>query len=358
MIDYCSLLQSSGPQLLAAVIKHARIEQHDPTALEEIWNLAFHGLSTTLARAVAAGTLLEPWVDLENQADPVVAFAQAEAGQHRARGVGLELFLRVMKIFRPSYLEVLRERIADPDEQVRAVQQVVRFFDRIELSFCLAWVREAEGGDVKELQRKNLDLVTERDRYVAVFESVPLPTILLDPDLTIRNMNHAAYSLIFHADSPGAYYYNAAKRPGTVFLSELFPDFFKDIRAILERPDARMEMEWSTRRDGLPMHFRVVVARMLDQPSASAGILVTLDDQTDRVKAGQERERMLAEITAALGEVRNLSNLLPICAWCKKIRDDQGYWDQLEGYLAAHAGIQFSHGVCPECAAKLRAGEG
>ena len=93
---------------------------------------------------------------------------------------------------------------------------------------------------------------------------------------------------------------------------------------------------------------------MLDQPAPFAGILVTLDDQTERVQAARERERMLADLTAAQAEVGHLSNLLPICAWCKKIRDDQGYWDQLERYLANHAGILFSHGVCPDCAARLR----
>ncbi len=320
--------------------------------------MAFQGLTTTLAQAVEAGTLLKPWVDLEDRADPVVAFGQLEAKRHRARGIGLEMFLRLVKIFRPSYLEVLRARIADPGEQTESVQQMVRFFDRIELSFCLAWVREAEGGDVKQLQDMNLELLTERDRYVAIFESTPLPTILLNPDLSIRNMNHAAYSLIIQRDSPGAYYYNSAKRPETTFLADLFPDFFEAIRDLLKQPDERLDQAWSTTRNGAPMHFHVVVARMLDQPYASPGILVTIDEQTDRIKASQERERMLAEITAALAEVRNLSNLLPICAWCKKIRDDQGYWDQLEGYFATHTGIRFSHGVCPECASKIREREG
>ena len=358
MPDFPSLLQDAEPSLLAAVVKHAQRQRYAPTGLEEIWNMAFRGLSTTLAQALAAGTLLEPWGDLENRADPVVAFGHLEARRHRARGIGLERFLRLMKILRPAYLEVLRDRIPDPGEQAERVQQIVRFFDRIELSFCMAWVREAEGGSVQDLQAMNLDLLTERDRYVAVFESMPLPTLLLNPDWSIRNMNHAAYSLILQREAPGAYYYSAAKRPGTTLLAELAPDLFAAIRDLLERPDERLERAWSTTRKGVPMHFQVVVARMLDQPHASPGILVTLDDQTERVQAGLERERMLAEITAALAEVRNLSNLLPICSWCKKIRDDQGYWDQLEGYLAAHAGIRFTHGVCPECASKLREGDG
>jgi hypothetical protein len=49
--------------------------------------------------------------------------------------------------------------------------------------------------------------------------------------------------------------------------------------------------------------------------------------------------------------------LLPICAWCKKIRDDKGCWDPLEGYLATWVGLVFSHGICPDCAAKMRGEE-
>jgi len=54
----------------------------------------------------------------------------------------------------------------------------------------------------------------------------------------------------------------------------------------------------------------------------------------------------------------SLSGLLPICAWCKKIRDDQGYWQQMEHYLTQHTGAVFSHGRCPECYHKYAAGLG
>jgi len=62
-----------------------------------------------------------------------------------------------------------------------------------------------------------------------------------------------------------------------------------------------------------------------------------------------ERQRLIGELQAALAKVRVLSGLLPICAWCKKIRDDEGYWRDLESYVAAHSDAQFSHGICPEC---------
>ena len=63
-----------------------------------------------------------------------------------------------------------------------------------------------------------------------------------------------------------------------------------------------------------------------------------------------ERERLLAELQAALTEVKTLSGLIPMCANCKKIRDDTGYWNQVESYIAARTDASFTHGICPECA--------
>jgi methyl-accepting chemotaxis protein len=66
-----------------------------------------------------------------------------------------------------------------------------------------------------------------------------------------------------------------------------------------------------------------------------------------------EREKLIAELKTALAEVKTLSGLLPICCSCKKIRDDQGYWNQIETYLQAATDAEFSHGICPDCAKKL-----
>jgi hypothetical protein len=55
------------------------------------------------------------------------------------------------------------------------------------------------------------------------------------------------------------------------------------------------------------------------------------------------------ELEAALQDVRELGGLLPICSFCKKIRDDEGYWSQVEEYIQTHTKAQFTHGLCPEC---------
>jgi hypothetical protein len=67
----------------------------------------------------------------------------------------------------------------------------------------------------------------------------------------------------------------------------------------------------------------------------------------------EEREKMVLELQGALAKVKTLSGLLPICASCKKIRNDKGYWKQIEGYIMEHSDTTFSHGICPDCAQKL-----
>ena len=53
--------------------------------------------------------------------------------------------------------------------------------------------------------------------------------------------------------------------------------------------------------------------------------------------------------TQLTNEIKTLSGLLPVCAWCQKVRDDQGYWDQIESYVAAHSDATFTHCICPDC---------
>ncbi|MCD4796506.1 MAG: response regulator [Candidatus Cloacimonetes bacterium] len=66
-----------------------------------------------------------------------------------------------------------------------------------------------------------------------------------------------------------------------------------------------------------------------------------------------ERERLISELKEALNNIKTLKGLLPICASCKKIRDDKGYWSEVESYISLHSDVAFSHGICPDCMKKL-----
>jgi len=72
-------------------------------------------------------------------------------------------------------------------------------------------------------------------------------------------------------------------------------------------------------------------------------------DITDIKRIEEEKQDLIEELKLALERIKTLKGLVPICASCKKIRDDRGYWNQLEEYIEAHSDAVFSHGLCPEC---------
>lgn len=63
----------------------------------------------------------------------------------------------------------------------------------------------------------------------------------------------------------------------------------------------------------------------------------------------KEQNRLIAELKDASESIRTLKGLLPMCAWCKKIRDDRGYWKKVETYIKEHSEASFTHGICPDC---------
>lgn len=76
-------------------------------------------------------------------------------------------------------------------------------------------------------------------------------------------------------------------------------------------------------------------------------------DFTKRKKIEDEREQLINQLQKALAKIKILSGFLPICASCKKIRDDKGYWNKIETYIQNHSEAEFSHSICPDCAEKL-----
>lgn len=119
-----------------------------------------------------------------------------------------------------------------------------------------------------------------------------------------------------------------------------------------KQPAKTYDLEF-IRKDGPTINVEASVTMMLDQAGLPAGLRFVTRDVTIRKKAQEEREKLIRELKEALANVKMLSGLLPICSSCKKIRDDQGYWKQLESYISEHTDALFTHSYCPECADKL-----
>jgi PAS domain S-box-containing protein len=83
--------------------------------------------------------------------------------------------------------------------------------------------------------------------------------------------------------------------------------------------------------------------------TARQGIYSVARDITESKRAAEEREELVRELQTALEEVRTLREILPICSYCRKIRDDENYWHTVESYISQHTATRFSHGICPSC---------
>ena len=99
--------------------------------------------------------------------------------------------------------------------------------------------------------------------------------------------------------------------------------------------------------------FHVTTDPVLDEKGELIGAVHIVRDINEQKRLSLEREELLEKLQAANSEIVTLHGLLPICASCKNIRDDKGYWIQIESYIETRSEAHFSHGICPDCALKL-----
>ena len=107
---------------------------------------------------------------------------------------------------------------------------------------------------------------------------------------------------------------------------------------------------WGIKKNGKMILVEIFGSKIqLNGKPAVAGSIL---DITARKQMEEQREKLIEALQKALSEVKTLQGFLPICSYCKKIRDDKGYWSQIESYIHKHSDAEFSHGICPECAKK------
>lgn len=107
------------------------------------------------------------------------------------------------------------------------------------------------------------------------------------------------------------------------------------------------------RKDGSTFDGEVNGLMILDERKQPIGSRAIVRDISRRKAVEREREALLGQLRQALTEVRQLSGLLPICAWCKRMHTPSGGWSQIEKYVQDNSEASFSHGICPDCASKI-----
>lgn len=197
------------------------------------------------------------------------------------------------------------------------------------------------------LERENAEL-RERERdLLAILENTPAPIYLKDASFQYILVNRR-YEELAHVGLNGL-------RGATDY--DVFPkgvaDLFREQdQAVIQAGAAREFEETIPLPDG-EFTFITVKFPVVDASGQLRAVGGFCTDITARKKTEREREELLAQLQRAMTEVATLRKILPICSCCKQIRDDQGYWSQIDSYLREHAEMEFSHSVCPACAEKL-----
>ena len=122
-----------------------------------------------------------------------------------------------------------------------------------------------------------------------------------------------------------------------------------DVRTIIDLSSGTTEEFVVVRKDGMTFHVEVSSSSVTDSSGNIVGRMASFVDISRRKQTEAEREDLVFELQRALAKIKTLRGLVPICASCKKIRDDKGYWHQLEVYIHNHTDAEFSHSLCPDC---------
>lgn len=222
---------------------------------------------------------------------------------------------------------------------------------------------EGSAIEVAEQKRIQKALADSEKRFANIIDFLPDPTWVIDNKSRVIAWNRAIERLtgIKKSDIIGKGNYAYAvpfwkkRRPVLIdFVLNRDKKWEREYLSLKEHEGILIESEsFHPHMGNKGLYLSAMAGRLYNADGDVVGAIESLRDITAAKRSEKEHERLIAELQDALSKVRTLSGMLPICSSCKKIRDDQGYWNQIETYIRRHSEAEFSHGICPECAKKL-----
>ncbi len=311
--DDCRVLLNAAPDAMLIVDSEGEIVLANPTA-ERL--LGYSGAQLT-GRAVES---LIPEGLRERHQLHRANFMQAS--QARPMGVGLELFAR-----RSDGSEVPVDISLSPLSTDDGV-------------FVLLAIR-----DVSERRRAEEGLRKSEREYRALFENANDSIMIfeLESEVILEANPKACEVYGFTRDE----FIGMSLKSVTLDVAR----GEEGLRTLLQTGSCRDYHTVHMRKDGTPMNI-VANSALLERNGRKVVLSIDRDD-TERIRAQAERERLIEELTSALAKIKTLTGLLPICASCKNIRDEAGNWTAVERYVRDRSQANFTHSICPECAQRL-----
>ena len=128
---------------------------------------------------------------------------------------------------------------------------------------------------------------------------------------------------------------------------------FSDVVTILDISKDNTEEFIVEKKNGDIFTVEVAASNLTNVSGQIVGRMASFTDISKRKALEIDREKLIRKLQDALDTIKTLRGIIPICASCKKIRDDKGYWNQIETFISEHSEVAFSHGMCPECMDKM-----
>jgi two-component system cell cycle sensor histidine kinase/response regulator CckA len=210
---------------------------------------------------------------------------------------------------------------------------------------------------VPSIQRELREAENRRARHRAEAALSHLAAIVESSEDAIIGMTLDGNILSWNAGAEKMYGHTAAEIKGCS-ISMLIPSYRPEepLQSYEKIKSGETIERYETvrlRKDGTVLHVSITLSPVKDAQGAVTGISAIERDITKRRQEEEERLKLIDELTQALVKIKTLKGLLPICAACKKIRDDRGYWQKVEFYIMQHTHAEFTHGICPDCAKQL-----
>lgn len=221
--------------------------------------------------------------------------------------------------------------------------------------------------DITECKQAEQALADSEQRLANIIDFLPDPTWVIDNNSRVIEWNHAIERLtgIKKNDIIGKRNYAYAVpfwgKPTPVLIDFVLnsdSQWENEYLSLKERDKNVIEGEsFHPHMGNEGLYLSGIAGRLYNSEGDVVGAIESVRDISAAKRLEKEHEQLIIELKEAIAQVRTLSGLLPMCAKCKKIRDDGGYWNQLETYILQHTDVDISHGLCPECMDEIYGGE-
>lgn len=207
------------------------------------------------------------------------------------------------------------------------------------------------------IEREMREATARREREAALEKVAYLAAIVDSTEEAVVGQNRQGLITTWNAGAERLYGYTAEEaigQPAAMLVPTKRADEAAAILECLQGGEAVQQLDTERlRKDGSIVMVCITSSTIKDSQGRVIGASFLSYDVTERKKMESERDRLISHLNEMLAKVKTLGGLLPICASCKKVRDDQGYWQQLETFVREHSGAEFSHSICPDCMQEL-----